>query len=66
MTDGDGKVELFLDNLRANVLANGQEQQRCKEANEHRVPQRLVYHKAPSIPYIAHCGQAIFGIVNAG
>ena len=64
MTDGHRKVELFLDNLRTYVLANGQEQQRCKEANEHQVPQRLVYHEALSIPYIAHCGQAIFGMKN--
>jgi hypothetical protein len=38
MTDGDGKVELFLDNLRANVLANGQEQKGGKNSNKHGNP----------------------------
>lgn len=35
MTDGHRKVELFLDNLRTYVLANRQEQQRCKEGPSH-------------------------------
>jgi hypothetical protein len=66
MTDGHRKVELFLDNLRTYVLANGQEQQRRKDANKHQVPQRRVYHEALSIPHVDRCGQAIFGIANAG
>ena len=43
MTDGDGKVELFLDDLRANVLANGQEQKGGKNSNKHEALPRPDY-----------------------